>query len=203
MPTLAALDRDGKRRRVARGPAGAPARVLLADPPWSFGDKLPGNGRGAVKHYPCMSVQEIKRFALPRLADDCLLLMWRCAAMQVEALSVMQAWGFVPKSEIVWIKLTRGAPAKGEPKKLHFGMGRYVRASHEVCLLGVRGRVEVDDHAVRSVFAAPVQEHSRKPDDIYAIAERLVPGGPYVELFGRRTRPGWTVLGNQLQESGE
>jgi N6-adenosine-specific RNA methylase IME4 len=198
MPTLASLDGQGKRRTVARGPSAPPARLILSDPPWKFGDSLPGKGRGAVKHYPCMSVQELKRFPLPRLADDCLLLMWRCAAMQVEALSLMQAWGFVPKSEIVWLKLTRGARTAGETSKLHFGMGRYVRASHEVCLIGVRGRIEVADHAVRSVFAAPVQEHSRKPDEIYEIAERLVPGGPYVELFGRRTRAGWTVLGNEV-----
>lgn len=193
MPKLAGFE-GATRRQVT-----VPARVLLADCPWQFRDKLPGKTRGAARQYACMSPQELERFALPRLADNCLLLLWRCASMQLEALSVMQAWGFVPKSEIVWIKTTRGQHAKGQPRTLHFGMGRYVRSSHEVCLIGVRGRVEVSDKAVRSVFAASVQEHSRKPDDIYEIAERLVPGGPYVELFGRRARPGWTVLGNEVR----
>jgi N6-adenosine-specific RNA methylase IME4 len=167
----------------------------MADCPWKFGDKLPGKKRGAAKHYPCMGLGALARFPLPPLAADCLLMLWRCAALQYDALTVMHAWGFTLKSEIVWLKLTQGS---AQPRKLHFGMGRYVRASHEVCLLGVRGRVRVADHSVRSVFAAGVQEHSRKPDEIYAIAERLVPGGPYVELFGRRTRPGWTVLGNDV-----
>lgn len=167
------------------------ARVLLADPPWQFGDKLPGKGRGAVKHYACMNTAELASMTLPALADDCLLLLWRVAAMQDEALTVMHAWGFALKSEIVWRKLTK----HGKP---WFGMGRYVRASHETCLIGVRGRVKVDDRAVRSVFEAPVLDHSRKPDVVYEIAQRLVAKGPYVELFARRRRAGWISYGNEL-----
>jgi N6-adenosine-specific RNA methylase IME4 len=169
----------------------APARVLLADPAWLFDDPLPGRARGAAKHYSCLTVAELKRYPLPPLAADCLLLMWRVAAMQREALDVAEAWGFTVKSEIVWDKLTR----TGKP---HFGMGRYVRNSHETCLLATRGCVRVADRAVRSRFEAPVQEHSRKPDEMYAIAERLIPGGPYVELFARRLRVGWTQYGDEL-----
>lgn len=167
------------------------ARVLLADPPWKFGDALPGKGRGAAKHYACMTAAELARMPLPPIADDCLLMLWRVAAMQTEALAVMEAWGFELKSELVWRKLTKTG-------KHWFGMGRYVRAAHETCLLGVRGRVRVADRAVRSVFDAPVLEHSRKPDAIYGIAERLVPGGPYVELFARHAYPGWFQYGNEL-----
>jgi len=169
------------------------ARVLMADPPWKFGDALPGPGRGAAKHYPCMTVAELERFPLPLLAADCLLMLWRVAAMQHEALRVAAAWGFTIKSEIVWDKETRTG-------KAFFGMGRYVRAAHEVCLIGVRGRVQVANRSIRSRFAAPVLEHSRKPDRIYEIAEALIPGGPYVELFARRTRVGWLSLGNEFEK---
>jgi N6-adenosine-specific RNA methylase IME4 len=167
-----------------------PFRVVLADPAWLFGDKLPGEGRGASKHYGCMPARDICRMPLPPIADDALLLLWRVASMQQEALDVAKAWGFVVKSEIVWEKLTK----LGKP---HFGMGRYVRASHEVCLVCTRGRVKVKSRSIRSRFAAPVQEHSRKPDEIYAIAEALS-DGPYVELFARRRRAGWTSIGNEL-----
>lgn len=167
-----------------------PARLLMADPPWHFGDTLPGRGRGAAKHYPCMTVEEICAYPLPPLADDCLLLLWRVAAMQEEALRVVREWGFTLKSEIIWEKLTKNG-------KQHFGMGHYVRVAHEVCLIGVRGRVKVADRAVRSSFSAPVGIHSQKPDEIYAIAERLS-AGPYVELFARRSRKGWQQFGNQL-----
>jgi N6-adenosine-specific RNA methylase IME4 len=166
--------------------------VLLADPPWKFGDALPGKGRGAAKHYPCMTLDELCAFELPPLAADCMLLLWRVASMQREALAVIDAWGFTLKSEVVWLKTS------SKQRRIHFGMGRYVRASHEVCLLAVRGRVRVADHSVRSVFAAPVQEHSRKPSHMHRIAERLVPGGPYVELFARARRANWMCLGNQV-----
>jgi N6-adenosine-specific RNA methylase IME4 len=166
-----------------------PARVLHVDPPWKFKDALPGKTRGAARRYPCMSVDALCAIELPPLADDCLLLLWRVAAMQREALDLMDAWGFALKSEIVWRKLTR----TGE--RVHFGMGRYVRASHEVCLVGVRGRVRVRTRSERSIFDARVGRHSEKPAEIFAIARKLS-RGPYTELFGRAPRTGWQVLGN-------
>jgi N6-adenosine-specific RNA methylase IME4 len=38
------------------------------------------------------------------------------------------------------------------------------------------------------------REHSRKPDEAYEGIERLVEG-PYIELFARQQRRGWTSLG--------
>lgn len=176
-----------------------PARVLHADPPWQFGDKLPGKTRGAARQYPCLSVDQIKAFELPELARDCMLMLWRVSAMRQEALDVVRAWGFTLKSEIVWHKLTPTG-------KSHFGMGHYVRASHETCIVAVRGRVKVANRSVRSVFAAPAPRdergrviHSAKPDEIYTIAAQLMPDGPFTELFGRRMRPGWTVYGNEVR----
>jgi N6-adenosine-specific RNA methylase IME4 len=84
-----------------------PNRTMVADPQWLFGDRLPGPGRGAARHYPCLSVAELCAFPLPPLAPDCTLLLWRVAAMQREALDVMAAWGFTLKTEIVWVKQTQ------------------------------------------------------------------------------------------------
>lgn len=164
---------------------------IAADPPWKFGDKLPGPGRGAEKHYPCMPVEAICRFELPPLERDAVLFLWRVASMQDEALAVARAWGFVVKAELVWKKLTRTG-------KRFFGMGRCVRNEHEVALICTRGRPSILSHAVRSVFEAPVGRHSEKPDEFYDIAEQLCPG-PRVELFARRHRAGWTCLGNELE----
>lgn len=44
---------------------------------------------------------------------------------------------------------------------------------------------------------APVQEHSHKPEEQYAIIERCS-RGPYLELFARRRRPGWHCWGNEV-----
>jgi N6-adenosine-specific RNA methylase IME4 len=167
--------------------------TLVADPPWQFGDKLPGDGRGAAKNYSTLSLEDIKNFLLPDLAPDCRLFLWRVASMQEEALAVMKAWGFTLKTEIVWQKLT----ANGLP---WFGMGRTVRASHETCLIGVRGRPPVLNRSIRSTFSAPYTRHSGKPEEFFDLVEQLSPG-PYVELFARRSRPGWTCLGDEVESS--
>jgi N6-adenosine-specific RNA methylase IME4 len=169
-----------------------PIRVLVADPPWLFGDSLPGKTRGASKQYPCMSAPELMRFPLPPLADDAALFLWRVASMQQEALDVVKAWGFTVKSELVWQKLTRTG-------KKHFGMGRIVRATHETCLVATRGRMRPKLLNVRSTFDAPTGRHSEKPDAFFGIVESLF-DGPRCELFARKRRAGWVQLGNELPE---
>lgn len=169
-----------------------PARVLVADPPWRFQDKLPGAGRGAAKHYPTLSVSEIMRFPLPHLAEACLLALWRVASMQQEALNVARAWGFTVKAEIVWEKLTKHG-------KRAMGMGRLTRGAHEVCMLATRGRFIPADKGIRSSFQAPIAEHSEKPDLFYELIERLAGQGSSMhELFARRPRVGWHCYGNEL-----
>ena len=168
-----------------------PFRVITVDAPWRFRDQLPGKGRGAAKHYKTMSVAEIKAFPLPSLADDCLLVFWRVASMQQEALDVIKAWGFKPKAELVWHKLTRTG------SKTHFGMGHYTRASHETALICVRGRPKIASHSVRSVFSAPVGRHSEKPGLFYTLVAELSPG-PRAALFERKHRQGFVCFGDEL-----
>ncbi len=172
-----------------------PSRVIIADPPWFFDDQLPGKKRGSAKHYKCMTVDEIKAFRLPPVAPDAILLLWRVAAMVEEAYAVCRAWGFTPKSELIWIKTTVSGG-------LAFGMGRHVRACHEVCIIAQRGKNIRRDASIRSVFHAPVREHSRKPDEFFALIERLYPG-PYNEMFARRQRDGWRCSGLEMEQPVE
>jgi N6-adenosine-specific RNA methylase IME4 len=170
-------------------------RTIVADPPWRFDDSLPGRGRGAAKHYRTLSTPDIIK-AYPLLdfevERDARLFLWRVTAMQQAAWAVMKAWGFVLKSEVVWVKV------HGENQRLlHMGMGRQVRMSHEVCLIGTRGRPERLSAAERSVIFAETGAHSEKPAAFYELVERLSPG-PYLELFARRPRVGWTCLGDEL-----
>jgi len=175
----------------------ASAHVIVADPPWSFSDRLPGTSRGAERNYKVMSTAGIEAF-LPglvasggaRVAQDAVLFCWRVASQVEEAYRVVRAWGFLPKSEIVWRKLTK----HGKP---HFGMGRIVRASHEVCVVATRGKPVPKVLHVRSVFEAPVGRHSEKPEVFYDRVEELF-DGPYLELFARRRRPGRTCLGDEV-----
>ena len=77
-------------------------------------------------------------------------------------------------------------------------MGNYWRSSHELLLFGVKGFLPFQVHAERSWHLAKRTVHSTKPDSIRELIERVSPG-PYLELFGRRTVPGWTVFGNQVE----
>ena len=196
--------------------------VLLADPGWQPKDQLPGPSRGAKSQYRTMPTYQIMRMPLPPIADDALLILWRLASMPLDALDVVKAWGFTPKSEIVWNKLTK----TGKP---WFGMGRYTRGAHETAILATRGRFKVRHRNVRSEFEAPAPTyweghpdvgkvlvgrngktrtievgdyiHSAKPDRIFEIAELL--GGTaypttHAELFARVRRPGWFQDGDQL-----
>ena len=171
-----------------------PFSIVVADPGWKFSDKLPGKKRGAVKHYPVMTAAAICALDLPPIADDALLFMWRVSSMVEEAYRVVRAWGFVPKSEIVWKKLTK----KG---KRAFGMGRYVRMEHETCIVATRGRglSLIRSHSVRSTFRAKVGRHSEKPPEFYRLVHRLVAlDVPRVELFARVERAGYTCFGDEL-----
>ena len=178
--------------------------VLCADPPWHAKDQLPGPGRGAAKNYRTMPFAKIESFLAdeglaPLIHHDAWLFMWRVSWAQEEALRVVRAWGFVPKSEIVWIKLRRSG-------KRHFGMGRYVRIGHETCIIAARGKaLQLRRSAsIPSVFDAPMPVdaddkiiHSAKPERFREIVEELV-CGPYLELFARTRRVGWTVMGDDV-----
>jgi N6-adenosine-specific RNA methylase IME4 len=155
-----------------------------------------------------------------RLADDCILFLWRLASMPNGALQVVSAWGFEPKTEIVWVKTTGEADdamitSKGDRygqlvkvPVLHFGMGRSVRGAHETCIVATRGKYSklIKNHSTRSVFFAPVPRdsggriiHSAKPPAFYTLVENLCKG-PRLELFARERRDGWKCSGRELEE---
>ena len=171
--------------------------ILIADPPWPFRDKLPGESRGAGSNSSLLSLEDIQQYPIPQMKDDSVLFLWRVASMQEEALSVAQAWGFEVKSEIVWYKKTK----YGKP---WFGMGRSVRMSHEVCLIATRGKWKPESRSIRSVFEAKVPYngegkviHSGKPDEFYDLVKNLTTG-VRVELFARKARPGFRCYGEEL-----
>lgn len=168
--------------------------VITADPPWPFRDRLPGKSRGASKHYPLMSIDELCALDVQRVAKtDCVLYLWRVSSMVEEAYRVVRAWGFTPKTEVVWRKLTTHG-------KLNAGMGRYTYNSHETVIVAVKGRAMPEPaNRFKSVFDAPVQKHSAKPEEFYRLIEQAYPDTRRLELFARQaTRPGWDFWGNEV-----
>ena len=80
---------------------------------------------------------------------------------------------------------------------LHWGTGHGTRANPEPCLLAKIGSPLRLDEGVHSVIMTPIGAHSEKPDEAYRLMQRLY-GGPYLELFARQERDGWTTWGNEL-----
>jgi N6-adenosine-specific RNA methylase IME4 len=177
--------------------AGKKFSVIYADPPWSF-KVYSGKGkqRSADRHYDTMSLADIAALPVAQLAaDDCALLMWAVMPELPGALEVLKAWGFTYKTVgFTWIKENRSGDG------LFWGMGYWTRANAEVCLLATKGSPKRQAKDVHQVVMSPVSEHSRKPDEVQVRIERLLPG-PYLELFGRRPTPRWTVWGNQISRN--
>jgi N6-adenosine-specific RNA methylase IME4 len=86
------------------------------------------------------------------------------------------------------------------------GLGHYTRGVTEHMILATRGRpkIFIKDQGVSNllleedtVLLASPTGHSRKPEASYQLIERVCPG-PYLELFARQKREGWTSWGNEL-----
>lgn len=170
--------------------------VILADPPWYWrAYSAKGEGRGAVNHYDCLSLDglmamrgQIDEYA----AADCALFLWAIDPMLPEALALIDAWGFRYKTVgFYWVKTNRKSPG------FSTGLGYWTRANPEQCLFATRGAPVRLARDVSRLLVAPRREHSRKPDEVYPAIERLV-AGPYLELFARTRRAGWDCCGDQV-----
>ncbi len=158
-------------------------RTILADPPWDVSTQR--GSYGAERHYPLISIESICALRVDRLvADDAHCWLWVTNAHWREQLAVMDAWGFRYRSCLTWIK----------PR---LGLGVYLRNQTEHLLLGVRGKAPIRFRGQGTWLYAPVQAHSHKPEEQYAVIERCSPG-PYLELFARRKRPGWAAWGDEV-----
>jgi N6-adenosine-specific RNA methylase IME4 len=108
----------------------------------------------------------------------------------------MKAWGFAYKSNIVWHKVRKDGGSDGR------GVGFYFRNVTELILFGVKGknaRTLAPGRRQVNLLATRKREHSRKPDEQYEIIEACS-SGPYLELFARGTRKGWSTWGNQADD---
>jgi N6-adenosine-specific RNA methylase IME4 len=173
--------------------------TILADPPWRFSNKT---GKVAPEHkrlsrYSTLSFPEIEALPIAQVTTaTAQLYLWCPNALLPEGLSVMKAWGFTYKSNVVWHKIRKDGGSDGR------GVGFYFRNVTELILFGVRGknaRTLAPGRRQVNLLATRKREHSRKPDEQYAIIEACSPG-PYVELFARGTRKNWATWGNQADD---
>jgi N6-adenosine-specific RNA methylase IME4 len=170
---------------------------ILADPPWRFTNRT---GKVAPEHrrlsrYSTLTHQEIMELPVERIAaPKSHLYLWVPNALILEGLEVMRRWGFTYKTNLVWYKVRKDGGPDGR------GVGFYFRNVTELVLFGTRGNVRTGAPGRRQVniIISRKREHSRKPDQLYQIIERCSPG-PYLELFARHRRRGWTQWGDELE----
>lgn len=181
-------------------------RVVYADPPWSYEVwSAKGTGRSAEQHYSTMTIEDICALPVADIAaEDCILFMWATWPTIKDGLRVIEAWGFEYKTcAFDWMKADVSTMTLFPlPTSADMKMGHWTRSNSEPCLLGTRGKPKRKDAGVRMGIIEPARQHSRKPDCVYERIERLV-SGPYLELFARAKRPGWTDWGNQTGKFSE
>lgn len=169
--------------------------AILADPPWAFRTySNKGLGKSAQANYDCLDLGDMTDWNIgPRLAaNNCALFMWATFPMLPQALDLMAAWGFTYKTGGSWAKKSKTG------RKLAFGTGYIFRSASELLLVGTMGKPAWGSKSERNLWIENVREHSRKPDAIHEMIERLAPA-PRLELFARAPREGWTVWGNQTE----
>ena len=82
------------------------------------------------------------------------------------------------------------------------GVGFYFRKTTEFILFGVRGRgarTLAPGRRQVNIIRSRTREHSRKPDEAYDLIESCSPG-PFLEMFARGTRSGWTTWGSEADD---
>jgi N6-adenosine-specific RNA methylase IME4 len=174
--------------------------TIAIDPPWP---ERGGGGKGAQAQYDVVAVPDLPRVILSAPvwdpADDAHLYMWATNTHLMEAGWLMRALGFRYVTCITWPKRT-------------IGIGQYFRGQTEHIVFGVRGNgyaVRTADKSLTTLLGsgqlrlgetAPVPKkyrHSEKPSSAYDLIEARS-RGPFLELFARAPRSGWTVWGNEV-----
>ena len=159
--------------------------TIVIDPPWDYGNKTGRHGTT----YQTMTIDQIDAFGtdwlMAKMADDwCHVYLWITDAHLGHGYPLLESWGCVPKTTLVWVKD-------------RIGMGNYFRHQHELCLFAVKGKQRLKRRDVSTVFHAKNMGHSRKPDAFYGLVESCS-DGPYLDVFARQTRAGWDVFGNEV-----
>ncbi len=170
-------------------------QIILADPPWKM-DFSVDNSRKCENHYPTMETEEICNLKVPS-DDNSVLFLWATAPKLLEALKVMEAWGFKYRTHFIWDKEV-------------FGLGYWCRGQHELLLIGKKGKFSPPKNTERisSVIRIKRAKHSDKPDYVKIMISKWYPNYSKLEMFYRSHTPlfpnnDWDVWGNELKNDIE
>lgn len=167
-------------------------KVIYADCPWDY--ETPSNPRFGGATYPTMKLDELKSIPVESIADEnCALFFWATYPKLIEALEVVDAWGFRYRTvAFTWVKTNRRAGT------LYSGLGYWTNANAEICLFAKKGSPKRIAKNVKEIVMAPLGRHSAKPPEIRDRIVTLMGDIPRIELFARERVQGWDALGNDV-----
>lgn len=166
--------------------------IIYADPPWRYNDK---KCNGACEtHYTTMNISDIQKLPVNSISNkDSVLFMWTTYPMLREALSVIEAWGFVYKTiGFQWLKLNKSG------KGFFFGLGRWTRGNTECCLIATKGKPKRVNNGISQLIIEPITRHSEKPSIVRKKIKELMGDLPSIELFARKETIGWDAWGDEM-----
>lgn len=171
--------------------------LIVIDPPWGF-DLYSAKGakKSASAKYDVMGNNNVLSLPVGGLASmHCLVYCWATAPQLPLAIACLEAWGFKYKSFLVWKKVTING-------KTSMGPGYRVRTTGEIVVVGTLGNPK-QAIVPQTIFDGVAREHSRKPDEFYAMCDRVMPHARRADVFARQPRQGWHSFGDQLNKFEE
>jgi N6-adenosine-specific RNA methylase IME4 len=165
-----------------------PYEIIVADPPWRYSGNTTTPDRTIENQYSTATVEEIISHR-PNSAQDAILFLWATAPLLIEALQVLNEWGFSYKTNAVW-------------DKQKIGLGYWFRVQHEHLLVGTKGKVSppAEEHRISSIFQEERTAHSKKPDSVYQWIEAAFPNKKKrLEMYARNRRFGWASWGKEIE----
>lgn len=186
-------------------------QIVYADPPWNYNSRM-ALGKGAAKssaqdYYSTMSIDDICNLPIKSITDkNCILFIWVTMPKLNEVFKVISAWGFEYKTcGFVWVKKNKVYSEERNKKRGgiddFMGQGRWVRQNAELCLIATKGKPKRISAKIRQIIYQPVQEHSKKPNEVREQIINLIGDLPRVELFARQKSEGWDIWGNEVDSN--
>ena len=170
-------------------------QVILADPPWSYNDKMNHSDMSASKQYPTQSGQWISNLPVQSISDpDCCLFLWCTSPLLDEVFEVIKSWGFKFKTiAFCWSKYTVNG-------KLAYNLGRWTMGNIELCLLATKGNTSFwrKNNNVKQLVQDIRYGHSVKPGEVRHRIVDLLGNRSRIELFAREKVDGWDSWGNDF-----
>lgn len=161
------------------------------------------DGINQYKQCTPLTINELKKLPIDHAVGGYIFL-WTVGPFLINgaAMDVIKAWGFEPVSIITWAKWKPATGFVGGDGKGYGGVGFWFLGNAEFCIVAKHPDWPSIRTGISSLIVAPKSRHSEKPSRVHEICEKRFPG-PYLEIFGRKSRKGWIVLGDEAPDDGE